>query len=203
MSRERSRALAGLRHRAIEARRRASSAGNTLVEVVISLLLVSIIVTSVFTVTLSTKADTGKEDRHVVATQSAKEITAALRNFVTACCSVTTGGCALTAGVANTCYFDIAGKAVPGPNLNGGFSAASWSFNNYQLYSGAPAIVDTDTTYALHQGQHNLTNVLPAWFVAAPFNATFSYTVTPVAAGSQPSVPSVNVVVNWTEPKGP
>jgi type II secretory pathway pseudopilin PulG len=199
--------------RHINARRRTRAEGYSLVEVIISILLASVIVTSVFSVVLTSKADNGqngRNDRHQIAGQAIKDVSSALRNFVTGCCDVSTGTCVTGAGLAWSC------DNVPGPNKNNG--TLTWSFDQYLLATGpttdsfgAPT-GGTSNTYALKAGTHYLSGLLPAWFTSAPFNAQVSYTVSAGAATSwqatapiatsfpTPTIPQVNVNVTWTEP---
>jgi hypothetical protein len=173
--------------------------------VVISILLASVIVTSVMSVALTSKSlngQNGRNDRHQVAGQAMKEISSALRNFVTGCCDVATGTCITTAGAAYTC------GSIPGPNSAN--ATNTWSFNNYKLSAGN-ATDSLGNVYALQEGVHSITGIMPSWFENAPYNATVVYTVSagvaapsmapatfPSAAGQ--TMPRVQVVVNWTEP---
>lgn len=144
----------------------------------------------------------GKNDRREIAGQAVKNISAALRNFVTACCDVSTDCQPYASGTAYTCW------PIHGPNVAG--ADGGWTFDGYPLATGP--VTDSQTGYALRNGTHNLTNVLPAWFTAAPYNAQISYTVNtalgvpyslPAAYPSTKIIPQVNVNVTWTEPTSP
>lgn len=149
-------------------RRRPTEAGYTLVEVVIAMLLTAIMVTSVFSVSLTAKQGGGKGGRKLLASQGAKQIANQLRNFVTGDTSVS---------LANP----------PGSAFGG------WGL------TGVGGITDNcpgggTSCWALQNGTHTLTGVLPAAFEAAPFNARVSYYVT------NTNPPSVTITTTWTEP---
>ncbi|MDE2143607.1 MAG: prepilin-type N-terminal cleavage/methylation domain-containing protein [Elusimicrobia bacterium] len=160
--------------------------GYTLVEVIVAMLISCVMVTAMFAVALSTKRATGKSDRHLIAAQAARQITSQLKSYVTGCgCSTAANGtCSST---NNDCSF------MTGPNTCRS-GVATW-------YIGCPTatptpIVDSrGDVYALSAGLHVVTGLLPAWFEAAPYNATVQYTVTIVG-----TTPQVVVNVNWTEP---
>jgi len=162
-----------------------------------------VITTSVFSVVLTSKLDVGtngRNERERVSGQATREVTAALRNFVSGCCDPGAGNCR-TSG-AYGC------GPIHGPNTN---NSNMWSFNDYVLSSGV-ASDSMGNVYAFTSGQHVLTNVLPAWFSGPPYNAQLSYTVTNSLTGSftgettPPSypaaayMPQVSVNVTWTEP---
>ena len=160
-------------------------AGYTLVEVVIAVLLTSIMVTSVFSVALTSKQGGGKMDRRLIASQAGKQVSGSLRNFVTGCsCNATTGACS-----AVSC-------TIQGPTPRGG--VASWYLND-------PANNVNDSrgdVWALAAGLHTITGtgVLPAWFLAAPYNANVQYTVDNSVVVNGRPVPQVTLNVVWTEP---
>ncbi|MDX6770257.1 MAG: type II secretion system protein [Elusimicrobiota bacterium] len=160
-------------------------AGYTLVEVVIAVLLTSIMVTSVFSVALTSKQGGGKSDRRLVAAQAAKRMTSQLRNFVTGCdCNATTGVCS-----AASC-------TIQGPTPRAG--VASWYLND-----PTNAVNDSrGDVWALASGVHTITGtgVLPAWFLAAPFNGSVQYTVDNSVVVNGRPVPQVTLDVVWTEP---
>jgi type II secretory pathway pseudopilin PulG len=205
-----------------DALRRRGREGYSLVEVIISILLASVIVTSVFSVVLTSKSmngQHGRNDRHQVAGQAVKEVSSVLRNFVTGCCDPSTGVCKTT-NIPYACY----GKSGPISGPNSTNASYTWSLDGYTMNSGATIEDDwsaavpyacpsssgggTRDTYALYTGTHCLYNILPAWFTSAPYNATISYTIdnsesVAFTAATFPSagyMPKANVVVNWTEP---
>ncbi len=187
---------------------RSPSSGYTLVEVVVAALLASIIATAVMSVSLTSKMNggqSGKSDRRLLAGHAMKDVSSALRNFVTACCDINRDCILWTPGVpapAYSCY------PLTGPNRGG--ADGGWTFNGYQLPSGTVSDPAFAGKYALLSGTHRLAHVLPAWFEAAPYNGYVQYTVTP--GPSYPSgapypttnqVPQVVVTANWTEPVSP
>lgn len=167
-------------------RPRGAAAGYTLVEVIVAMLISCIMVTSMFSVAITQKASTGKSDRRILANQGAAQISAMLTGYVTGCgCNPATGACST---VNNDC------TQLLGPNKSAA-GAATWFLN------GDAGITDSrGNVYALTFGNHTLTNVLPAWFEGAPYNARVSYTVTNLQNVNGRPVPQVAVTVNWTEP---
>jgi type II secretory pathway pseudopilin PulG len=168
------------RHRRIR-----GQAGYTLVEVVVAVLLTSIMVTSVFSVALTSKQGGGKSDRKLVAAQAAKTVTSQLRNFVTGCdCDADTGVC-----VAASC-------TVQGPTPRAG--VGSWYFND----PANNVFDDRGDVWALTSGRHVITGtgVLPAWFLAAPYSGSVQYTVDNSVVVNGRPMPRVSLDVVWTEP---
>lgn len=161
--------------------RASARGGYTLVEVVVAILLTSVMVTSIFSVALTVKTGGNKGDRKIRATAGARLITTQLRNYVT--------GDPLTV-------------LVPGPNASNG--ANRWSINGAPGYNGVGIIDSQGNAYALAPNSHTLTNVLPATFEAAPFNARVIYFVTTTdtitdGVNTRP-IPSVSVTTTWTDP---
>lgn len=179
-----------LRLRPIE---RGRAAGYTLVEIVVAVLLTSVMVTSVFSIALTAKTGGTKSDRKIVAAQAAKRMTSQLKNFVTGCsCDPASGACGA----------DCALAGFLGPTPRAG--AASWYLND-------PTNNVNDSrgdVWALASGVHNITGtgVLPAQFLAAPYNAYITYTVdnSAYASGSCGAscrpIPRVTLDVVWSEP---
>lgn len=183
--------------------------GYTLIEVVVALLVSAIIATAVMSVALTAKMNggqNGKNDRREIAGQAVKNVSAALRNFVSGCCDVYSG-CVIGSGLPYSCL------PIRGPNLLGAYGG--WTFDGYPLAAGPVGDPGFAGRYALLASAtpHNLTNVLPSWFTSAPYNAQLSYTVNPggvgytlPAAATYPTnkfMPQVSIQVNWTEPASP
>lgn len=162
------------------------------------MLLACVIITSVFSVTLTSKSSGGKNDRRLIASQASRQVTGRLRNYVTGCdCDVTTGACS-----AASCTFQ-------GPTPRAG--VASWYFN---CPTCTPAITDSQgDVYALKLGTHVITGLLPQVFggnpgVAGsgvrfedpPYNARVRYVVDSFQTVDGRPVPAVTVNVVWTEP---
>lgn len=171
-----------------------AQAGYTLAEVVVSVLLISIIVTSVFSVSLTSKMSDGKNDRRLAAGQAARQVSSRLKNFVTGCdCNVTTGAC------------NAASCSIQGPTPRAG--VLSWSFNNppdiIDCWPATPpygACGNGSDVYALTLGAHDIRGLLPADFAASPFNARVIYTVTTAGTLEGRPIPRVSIDVQWTEP---
>jgi len=173
--------------------------------VIISLLLASVIVTSVFSVALTSKTMNGthgRNEREQIAGQAVKEVSSALHNFVTGCCDMITGVCNEGAGVGNC-------GGITGPNKNVALPN-DWSMNNYWLSNG-PVTDSQGNVYALLGSaagvQHCLTGVMPPWFEAAPYNAQLCYTVykgpgyaVAAAFPVNQNFPQVTFNVNWSDP---
>jgi type II secretory pathway pseudopilin PulG len=168
-------------------RRTDGRSGYTLVEVVIAVLLTAVMVTAVFSVALTSKQGGGKADRKLVASQTSKRMTAALRNFVTGCaCDATSGVCGADCG--------LAGFLGPTPRAG----VASWYMND----PSNGIVDDRGDVWALAGGVHNVTGtgVLPAWFLAGPYSAYITYNVDNSAVMNGRPVPRVTLDVMWTEP---
>ncbi|OGR95712.1 MAG: hypothetical protein A2V88_16250 [Elusimicrobia bacterium RBG_16_66_12] len=152
---------------------------------VVAMLLACVMITSVFSVTLTSKTTGGKNDRRLLAGQAASQVTGRLKNFVTGCdCSVTTGICS-----AASC-------TLQGPTPRGG--VASWYFN---CPTCLPPVSDNrGDVYALTIGTHVISGLLPAFFEAAPYNARVNYTVDIFQTVNGRPVPAVTVNVAWAEP---
>ncbi|NNN05871.1 MAG: hypothetical protein HKL90_08225 [Elusimicrobia bacterium] len=174
-----------------------------------ALLLSAIIATAVMSVALTAKMNggqNGKNDRHEIAGQAVKNVSAALRSFVSGCCDVSADCKAFSPATPYTCW------PLHGPNTAG--ADGGWTFNGYAMASGVVGDPSYAGRYALLSGTHMLTNVLPAWFTAAPYNAQLSYKVDasagvgviyslPATYPSTPVMPQVNISVTWTEPASP
>lgn len=156
------------------------------------MLISCIMVTSMFSVAITQKTSTGKSDRRMLANQGAAEVTSLLRAYVTGCgCNPSSGSCSSFNG---DCTMNL------GPNTNQA-GAATWYLNGAPGNSGNNIVDSQGNVYALKYGTHILSNVLPAWFEAAPYNAQVQYSVDPASQviNNRP-VPQVQVTVNWNEP---
>lgn len=151
------------------------------------MLISCIMVTAMFGVALTSKQGTGKSDRHLIASQAARQVTSQLRAYVTGCgCNVASGVCS---AVANDCTM------LTGPNTSR-VGVATWYFNS----PGAGIFDSRGDVYALASGAHSISGLLPAWFEAAPYNARVVYTVSVIQTIGGRPVPQVDATVNWTEP---
>jgi prepilin-type N-terminal cleavage/methylation domain-containing protein len=146
--------------------------GYTLVEVVIAMLLVSIMVTSVFSVALTAKQGGGKGVRKLLAAQGAKQVSGVLKNFVTG---------------------DETTTMIAGPGGGNG-----WAMSNGVVTAACPG--GGTNCYAMASGTHTLTGVLPAWFEAAPYNARVRYFVNNSVTINGRPMPNVTITTDWTEP---
>ena len=145
--------------------------GYTLVEVVVAMLLTSIMVTSVFSVALTTKTVTKKGSRKLIAVQTARQLTGMLKNYVTG-------------------DFTTAGLDGPGP----GTGPNSWSLDSLVGVNDTSCV----NCYALTTGLHTVTGILPKWFEDPPTNAVLTYLVGTETVNGSPA-PSVTVKVDWTD----
>jgi type II secretory pathway pseudopilin PulG len=175
--------------------------GYTLVEVIISILLTSVLVSAVFSVALTAKSGGGKADRKLLGAQSVAAMTDALKGYVTG---------------------DSNNTMVNGPNFHyrGNHTVNTWHIHNPGIqedhsctivgppYTAAPTIGGIQDVYALSTGAHCLVCVassaggadsacfLPKLLRDPPYNGSIFYKVTAGANGA----PQVDAGVYWTEP---
>jgi type II secretory pathway pseudopilin PulG len=160
--------------------------GQTLVEVVVSMLLSCVMITAVFTVALSNKSSGLQADNRAQAATVSQSLLKVLANYVTA-----------DPGIQL--------NIIPGPNcspaMNCSANQASWSLNGD---SQAPG-------WALNQGRHNVTG-----FPGMPPSGTVYYDVSwsggagclgggqtnngPTIPVPEYCQPNIQVTVNWTGP---
>ena len=180
------------------------STGYSLVEVIVAMLISCIMVTAVMGVAVTGKQGTGKGMRRMMFDQGIAQVSAEVKQYVTAC------GCTKNAGAACPAP---ACTQVLGPNTNNA-GVATW------YISGAPGavppgtIVDagvvggaTRNTWALSCGPHYITGVMNGGAVdleANPYQGYILYTVNyPSGCAGIPLVndtPSITYTANWTEP---
>lgn len=144
--------------------------GYTLLEIMVSVLLTSIMVTSVLTVALSARQGGGRADRKMAAATGLRELQATVKNFH----RDQTGN---TSGIAG-----------PGPG-------GTWTIDG--LPGGGGGTIDDLSCVncnAMNVGTHTVRGILPSWFEAAPYSANLRYIV---FAGSPPRV---EFAIDWTEP---
>lgn len=173
------------------------SAGFSLTEVMIGILLTAIIVSSVFSVSLTTRRQIGLSDDKVQAGYFEHKLMEELKNYVTA---------------------SLEPGAGPGPTAGPG-ADPTWSLVNdtCQPCSGnncgcaGQNAAGSAGCYALAPGAHDVTAMLPANIVADPSLANpkglsmkMCYVVTD-ESGSSPFDqglfrPQVQVFVQWTKP---
>jgi len=149
--------------------------GYTLVEVVVSMLLCAVMVTSVFTVALSGKSGGQKIDEKLYETQASQAVLQILANYVTADPSITQA-------------------LVPGPNKtncactndppNCGCMLSTWYLDTV----GGSFADSMGPVWALKQGHHEIRGSigLVPQLRDAPYNAYVSYDVT--GSNDQPNV---------------
>lgn len=158
--------------------------GFTLLEILVSILLTAVMVSSVFSIALTAKRGGGRTDRKMIASQGSRELTAMLRLYVTA-----------------------------NPNeANWGPNAGNWTLDSGGINDcgdlGASPPTDCPGTdncpgcYALEKGSHVLSGFLPGWFEGSPYNARTTYWVSYQYAYSvaNGTMPLVNISVDWSEP---
>lgn len=183
-----------------------SSRGYTLVEIVVSLLITSVMVGAVFSLALTNKQRTKVSDHRMIAAAAERQLSTQLKGFVTSywdfsagdwCTSVMADNCANVTQIAGPGVDNGgAGVAQPGPG--------SWMWSRTPSPWGGDVSDSCGACYALSYGTHTLTNYLPPWFEAAPYNARAEYfvdqTQTDTSSGGRLAAPQVNVTVNWSEP---
>jgi hypothetical protein len=147
-------------------------------------------------VAATSKQGTVKSNHRTAYNQAISQISAQLKNYVTACGCDKGGACP-----APNCTM------ISGPNSNATGTVASWYMNGSPGPSGN--IVDSaGNVWALKCGVHTLTNLVSAGtpnLEAAPYGGTMSYTVTwpgGSCAGipSMTDAPAISFTANWTEP---
>jgi hypothetical protein len=123
------------------------------------MMLMMVIVSSVFSVALSTKQSGGRSERKLAATQVSKELTSLLKSYVSD--PTARGG----------------GEPISGPNANNALNR--WSIEDATQSPAVACVHDSLAAnhYALAAGTHSVTGVLPAWFAAPPYSATLAYYV--------------------------
>lgn len=177
--------------------------GYTLVEVIMSILLTSVLVSAVFSVALSAKSGGGKADRKLLGAQAVAAMTDALKGYVTG---------------------DSNNTMVNGPNFHyrGNHTVNTWHIHNPGIQedhsctvvtspsygAGAPTVGGVQDVYALSTGDHCLVCVassaggadsacfLPKLLRDPPYNGSIFYTVSAGPNGA----PRVQAGVWWTEP---
>ncbi len=170
------------RHRRIKPRAARNASGFTLVEVMVAMLLTSIMVTSVFSVALTAKTGGSKGEGKIKAGAGARQISALLKNYVTA-----------ETGTAST-------TDIPGPC---GGATNNWSITCNGIVDSCPG--GGSSCYALAAGTHTLTGVMGDFELdpsvnPAGRNARVSYHVDWSQMVNGRPVPQVSITTNWTEP---
>ncbi|HEX4048634.1 MAG TPA: prepilin-type N-terminal cleavage/methylation domain-containing protein [Elusimicrobiota bacterium] len=180
---------------AMERRQRlapSARAGYTLVEVIVAMLISCIMVTAVMGVAVTSKEGSGKAMHHLMFNQGIAQLSAEVKQYVTACGCTKAGACP-----APNC------TEVLGPNTNNA-GVGTWYLN------GAPGaagnLVDSmGNVWALACGAHTITGVVPT-LEAAPYNGSITYTVSYPVSGTcagtptATDAPAVSFAANWTEP---
>jgi prepilin-type N-terminal cleavage/methylation domain-containing protein len=136
--------------------------GYTLVEVLISTVLMAVVVGAVFKLALTSASSSGNADRRLVANQYSRHLSELLSAYVTGDHSGVTGG-----------Y--VGGKLI-GPS-NGTTNPNAWSLQGLTGDNGTVTDSMGAGVWALAPGTHQLRYFLPGWFEAAPYNATISYCI--------------------------
>jgi Tfp pilus assembly protein PilV len=174
------------------------SAGYSLVEVIVAMLISCIMVTAVMGVAVTSKQGGAKAMHRMMFNQGIAQLSAEVKQYVTAC------GCIKSTGVcpAPDC------TQILGPNTNAA-GVATWYINGAAgaTASGlAGTITDSQlNVWALSCGNHTITGVVPT-LEAAPYLGSITYNVTyPIGGcnGNPPTatdVPTVTYTASWTEP---
>lgn len=163
--------------------------GYTLLEVIISILLTAITVSSVFSIALSSKRSSAKADNKLAASEASRQLAATLKSFVTG---------------------DYATSQLLGPNQTTNCpptNVCTWYLTGLASPTGSGTLTDTcpgggTACYALQNGDHIVTGLLPPYLANAPYNGKVTYTVdnskilSSVANGAQPEV---KIKIEWEE----
>ena len=166
------------------------------------MLISCIMVTAVMGVAVTSKQGSSKSTRRLLADQGIAQLSAEVKQYVTACgCVKSTGVCPAPActeilgpntNVAGVSTWNINGAAGPAANIvdaavYGGAGRAIWA-----LACGGT-------------GNHVITGIMPT-LEAAPYNGSITYNVQwPIGGcnGTLPTAadtPSITFTANWTEP---
>ncbi len=164
-------------------------AGYSLVEVVIAILLTAVIVTSVFSVSVSSKTSDIQAERKFKGAVGTRQVSALLRTYVT--------------GDEFDSAINLPGPGT-GPNTWSMTSPGTGIVDHFWTY---PSCGGVRNDYALAPGDHCLTGVLGA-FEAAPYNARVWYHVVDMAVGDPilgPACPGcklpfVTITADWIDP---
>jgi prepilin-type N-terminal cleavage/methylation domain-containing protein len=176
-------------------RSRAASAGFSLVEVMVAMLIGAVMVTAVLGVSVSATQGSTRSAHRQALNQGIAQVTAELKNYVTACGCQKSGGACPAPGCT----------LIAGPNANNG--ANRWSLNAAPGMNGN--ITDSmGNVWALACGTHNLTGIVPGLETATYGAGTsrISYNVTWPIGGcfatvpTSIDVPAITFSANWTEP---
>ncbi len=164
--------------------------GYTLMEVAIAMLLTAIMASAVFSIALSAKRGGARGLRRVIADEGARQLTERLKGFA----------------APNIGWTDPL-TISSGPNSRN--TASSWYLT--ENVGSAPLILDScgdsdpgaASCYALAEGTHTVTGILPDWFkdgYGAKLKYYVDYPQTIGAGGPTNSpVPRISVSVTWNE----
>ena len=184
------------------------SAGYSLVEVVVAMLISVVMVTAVMSVAVTAKQGSAKAMHHMMMDQGVAQVSAMVKQYVTACgCNACTGVCPSP---------QCADPGISGPNTAPGVTGANqWYFSGSKItdWTKVPPPSGTGVPQAvwpLASGDHYLTGVVPS-LEAAPYIGYIKYSVgwpniggaCTVGNGGIPGVsdaPEVKFMANWSEP---
>jgi type II secretory pathway pseudopilin PulG len=180
------------------------SAGYSLVEVVVAMLIACVMVTAVMGVAVTSKQGSAKNMHRMMFDQGIAQLSSEVKQYVTACgCRADTGVCP-----APSC----ADPGILGPNTAGGITGV----NQWYLAGAEGTFVDAATApppagaprsiWALACGDHYITGVVPS-LEAPPYNGYIMYSVGwPTIGACTVGLPGINdaptitFTANWTEP---
>ena len=178
------------------------SAGYSLVEVMVAMLITCIMLTAVMGVAVTSKQGSITSEHRTLFNQGIAQLTSEVKEYVTACgCDKGTGNC-VPALNPTAC------TQILGPNTNAA-GAATWYLNGA---AGASGVLNDSmgNVWALTCGDHVITGVVPLFEAPSPYNGTIDYKVgwpgcaancvgcTGVPAATD--VPTITFTANWTEP---
>lgn len=158
----------------------------------VALLISCVMVTAVLASSLTAKTSSGLADRKMVAAETIREVSSQLHGYVTGCNCVPNTGVCQNGGGAGDCN-PVTGPWGPNTARAG---VATWYFNA----PGAGIVDSQGDVWALKNGLHTITGILPNWFSGAPYNAVLTYNVTQRSAYGGRSVQQADVNVTWTDP---
>lgn len=176
------------------------------------MLISCIMVTAVMGVAVTGKQGGGKSMRRVQFDQGIAQLSAEVKQYVTACGCTKNPGSACPAA---TCYYP-GPPPIQGPNVNNAPGAGTWYINGAPGSLGGTTIADAGSvgslgtgrnTWALSCGPHYITGILNGGtpnLEAPPYNGYILYTVNyGSGCGGIPTVtdtPQITYAASWTEP---
>jgi prepilin-type N-terminal cleavage/methylation domain-containing protein len=195
-------------HRPIEPVPRIGSAGYTMVEVIVAMLISCVMMTAVMGVALTAKEGSAEQMHQLMFNQGVAQLSAVVKQYVSACgCNAITGSCVTP---TNGCDGTTDGIYGPNTSVSG--------VNQWYLAGADGSVVDAATLggagrsiWPLACGDHYITGIVPS-LEGAPYNGYIKISVGWPTVGActvgvgddgipgKDDVPTVTFTANWSEP---